>query len=236
MPYCYYCGSKNTDEAKYCAHCGKPIGAPVASNERKQVYDGVLHKCPNCGELLNSFITICPTCGYEIRGAKSSQSVELLAKKLEELTASKHETTRERFWREEFTNAHHKTDEQKIELIKNFNIPTTREDVLEFITYAIGNIDTEVLSDSIYKTRTERAISEAWIVKLDQAYSKATVLFGNDPTFAPVVQLYQQKKEDIREAIRIKEKKEQDLLKPKFPWGLLICFGFSQCVVAVVAD
>ena len=46
-------------------------------------------KCPNCGEVLESFLTVCPSCGYEIRDAKSSTSVRELAQKLENISAQK---------------------------------------------------------------------------------------------------------------------------------------------------
>ena len=86
------------------------------------------------------------------------------------------------------------------------------------MTYAMGNINTTVLADdsNLDQVQTERAISEAWIAKLDQAYSKAVVLFGNDPAFAPVQQLYLQKKEEIKKADRAKARKNA------WPWLLMI--------------
>ena len=196
MTYCTHCGKENPSDARFCSGCGKPIAFSSAPNERKQIYDGVLHKCPNCGEILNSFITTCPSCGYEIRGAQSSKKVNEFADMLDNLTTTKQETARQKFWREEFMLGHHINDEKKIELIKSFVIPTTKEDILEFMSYAIGNVDTTVLADDDYHNRTERAISEAWIAKLDQAYSKAVVLLGNDPAFESIKQVYLSKKEE----------------------------------------
>ncbi len=227
MPFCIHCGKEIPTEAKFCAGCGKPVSSSGSVEQRKQFYDGVIHKCPNCGEVLSSFITTCPSCGYEIRGAQSSSKVSEFADKLEKLTASKQETARQRFWREEFTSAIHKTDEQKIELIKGFVIPTTKEDVLEFMSYAMGNINTTVLADDSYQVRTERAISEAWIAKLDQAYSKAVVLFGNDPAFDSVKQLYLSKKEDIKRADKTKER------KTRIPF--LLAFGLlALCIIGAI--
>ena len=53
--------------------------------ERKVVYEGKIHKCPNCGEVLGSFQATCPTCGHEVRDAKNSYSVREFAAKLEEI-------------------------------------------------------------------------------------------------------------------------------------------------------
>ena len=225
MPYCIYCGKENPGDARFCSGCGKPVASSAPSDERRQVYDGVIHKCPNCGEILNSFITTCPSCGWELRDIRSSKTVKDLSNKLDTLTATKQETTRQRFWREEFTSAHHKNDEQKIELIKNFVIPTTKEDVLEFMSYAIGNVNTSVLTDDDYRTRTERAISEAWIAKLDQAYSKAVVLFGSDSAFEPVKQLYLAKKEEIRKADKTRERKDRAPLVAAVVFMMILLAG-----------
>lgn len=53
------------------------------------VYEGKVHKCPNCGDLIDSFHAICPTCGYEIRNAKSSSVVREFAEKLELISSQK---------------------------------------------------------------------------------------------------------------------------------------------------
>ena len=60
------------------------------------MYEGYIHKCPNCGEVLEAFVTVCPACGYEIRDAKSSSSVQELASKLENITAEKMPTFEEK--------------------------------------------------------------------------------------------------------------------------------------------
>lgn len=58
MAFCISCGQELTEGAKYCANCGKAVNND-STNQRKTVYDGELHKCPNCGELLNAFGTVC---------------------------------------------------------------------------------------------------------------------------------------------------------------------------------
>ena len=85
MAFCINCGQELVEGAKFCANCGKAVGASQngAEGQRKTVYDGELHKCPNCGERLDSFVTTCPVCGYELRGAKVTSVVNELAQKLE---------------------------------------------------------------------------------------------------------------------------------------------------------
>lgn len=103
MMFCPYCGTKLDDGARFCKNCGEAVlgnndnsrksqyeehfgGNPT---ERKTVYEGYLHKCPTCGEVLEAFTTICPSCGHEIRDAKTSTSVRELALKLESIAAQK---------------------------------------------------------------------------------------------------------------------------------------------------
>ena len=76
--FCPYCGTKLDEGAKFCKNCGEAISndtqeshktlnkRPSSENptERKTVYEGYIHKCPNCGEVIDSFLTVCPTCGY----------------------------------------------------------------------------------------------------------------------------------------------------------------------------
>lgn len=101
--FCPYCGTKLDDGARFCKNCGEEIhdvtqelqsptdGQFSAENptERKTVCEGYIHKCPNCGETMESFLTECPACGYEIRDVRSASSVRELAVKLENISAQK---------------------------------------------------------------------------------------------------------------------------------------------------
>lgn len=83
MRFCIECGKELEDGAKFCANFGKKVNSnqTETKKQRKTTYEGEIHKCPNCGEVLNSFVTNCPNCGYELRGANVTSSVNELAKK-----------------------------------------------------------------------------------------------------------------------------------------------------------
>ena len=86
MAYCMNCGQQLPEGAKFCSSCGTATGeVKTETAQRKTVYDGELHKCPNCGELINAFVTICPACNYELRGAKASSIVKEFAVNLEQI-------------------------------------------------------------------------------------------------------------------------------------------------------
>ena len=57
MAFCINCGQELAEGAKFCANCGKAVTGENTTSQRKTVYEGNLHKCPNCGEVLNSFVT-----------------------------------------------------------------------------------------------------------------------------------------------------------------------------------
>ena len=75
MVYCTKCGRQLEPDAMFCANCGEKRATVVYPPEqRKTVYDGEIHKCPNCGTTLQSFTAVCPNCGYEISSEKASSS------------------------------------------------------------------------------------------------------------------------------------------------------------------
>ena len=83
MAFCPHCGQPITDSAKFCANCGKTVDDNNSTSQIKNTYEGDIHKCPNCGEVLKSFELNCPACGYELRVARASSAVKEFALKLE---------------------------------------------------------------------------------------------------------------------------------------------------------
>ena len=158
MAFCINCGQEIIEGAKFCMACGVAVEQHYKDevSQRKEIYDGDLHRCPKCGEHLNAFVTICPVCNYELRGARTTSCVHELSRKLEQT----------------------ESDEQKIELISNFYIPNTKEDIYEFFILAFSNI-----------TGGGYGI-EAWTVKLEQAYLKAKLAFGNSEAYVHIKELY----------------------------------------------
>ena len=69
---------------------------------------------------------------------------------------------------------------KKISIIRNFYIPNTKEDIYEFVILATSNMNSYNYD------------YEAWDVKPQQAYQKATLSFGNTQEFHYIHQLYTQ--------------------------------------------
>lgn len=87
MAFCTNCGRQLAEGAKFCFECGAKVGnsAGTRAEARKNVYDGEIYRCPNCGDILDAYESVCQTCGYERRGAKATGSVQELAKKIEQI-------------------------------------------------------------------------------------------------------------------------------------------------------
>lgn len=131
---------------------------------RKVEYEGQVRKCPECGEVINAFVPVCPSCGHEMRGSKATSAVHELAVKLDKT---------------------HSIGEKE-KLIRNFYIPNTREDIIEFLILASSNIETG--SDC----------TDAWAAKMEQAYQKAKLTFGDNSEFEYVETLYSKTARGLR--------------------------------------
>ena len=59
MAFCSNCGKELAAGAKFCFECGTPVGK-TDETVRRTVYSGEIHKCPSCGEVLQSMTAICP--------------------------------------------------------------------------------------------------------------------------------------------------------------------------------
>src|SRR5699024_5770231 len=175
MGYCSNCGHKVADGAKFCSNCGVAIGTNFEStqSQRKAVYDGVIHKCPNCGEILNAFVSKCPACGYEMRGTAVANAVQELYKNIQVA----------------------KSDKEVIRLIKMFPVPNSKEDILEFMVLASSNFDEE----EYMAHKGEDNISAAWFSKIEQCHKKASLSLNSEDMFK-VNELYGAIKERIADA------------------------------------
>lgn len=167
MRYCTNCGQQVADGAKFCANCGTPITQNVSNTERKTVFDGEIHKCPNCGEVLKAFETVCPNpqCRIEIRGRTNSIAIQEFAINLESISSA----------------------DKRILLIKNFPIPNTKEDIFEFMILASSNFDASYYATHLH----EEDISDAWLTKIDQCYQKAKLILKNDIDLLEIQKLYE---------------------------------------------
>lgn len=172
MPFCRNCGSYIAEDAKFCIKCGSSVGGENSPEKRSIVNIGKIYKCPNCGEVIDTFTAQCPSCGYEFRDSSSVFSIK------------------------GFTSALLAEDskEKKVALIRNFPIPNTKEDIVEFMLLASTNIIGE----------QDKQIFDAWIVKLDQSFQKAKLVIKNKEDLQNIQEIYEQTQRKIKIEKRIR--------------------------------
>lgn len=195
-----------------------------SSFKRKTVYEGEVHKCPNCGEVLKAFEVTCPACGIELRGTKASSSVKEFALKLEAIEARReYEKPRGLFAAMDAQQRISKTDEQKISLIKSFSVPNSKEDLLEFMILATSSMNMHTYdSTNTNISKSEKAVNAAWLSKVHQIYKKAKFISVTDSTFIEINSLYNNCINEIRKT------KRNGIIK----WALL--FGFAPLLLILV--
>ena len=213
MVYCSKCGKQLIESAKYCYECGaKIITSETEKNTSRKVgYEREIHKCPSYGDILDSFVYICKFFGYELRRVKGCDSIKKFKESFEKIDSV----------------------DKKIDLIKTYFIPNTKEDIREFMILALSNIDPEAYNSSEEITKEIR-LSDAWISKFDEAYQKAKIVFDDISEVKEFYEEYIEKKKKIeykkREGVILK------FISKNIEWLLivgmfvipLIFFSFSS--------
>ena len=198
---CFNCNKEIDSDSKFCPNCGTPLKDNINESKRDIVYEGTIYKCPNCGEILNSFAANCLACGYELRNVKKISAVSELANKLEEIEKKRDPDTELKLMRMRGLYGTAAVglspiDEQKISLIQNFSIPNTKEDLYEFLILSKSNINSNAYS-ALPFDQVKKALSNAWKSKFEQAYLKAKILFKDDYRLLEINKMYEEMNKTI---------------------------------------
>lgn len=237
MAFCINCGQELAEGAKFCSSCGKSANENNLTTERKTVYDGEIYKCPNCGDILDAYESVCETCGYERRGAKATNSVRELQTKLEELYSKRPQRKVHTIFTQALSGGQlSNVDEEIVSLIKNFSIPNNKEDIMEFVILASSNIDIKVYGNvdgQRYQmlNPSQREISDAWLAKFEQAYQKAQLMFGSSQEFMNIHLLFEKKQKEIR-----KKKWQLPILLISVFGSIFLMFGFIFLILALTGS
>jgi predicted RNA-binding Zn-ribbon protein involved in translation (DUF1610 family) len=210
--FCAACGTPTVAASAAVAGAGtKPAGAapkvsdpppPPAPKEQpaqaaaapKNIKEGEVFKCPQCGQVVNAFDTKCSACGHEFRNRSAAKSVTVFF--------------------EEYKKAALAT---RAAIVRGFPLPNTREDILSFLTLGIGN--TKTITDEEAKTyRQGGGFSEklgyrkeeiaAWQAKIEQAVAMGKIILSDAGDIALLHQYEQQLKinENISGKARFKKR------------------------------
>ena len=161
---CRKCGTRINNGNRFCPSCGTSVIDEInkeektveiniknEESEKKEVKSIISYKCSVCGEILPSNAIKCPSCGHEIHSREVVSSIKEFSR----------------------TVATIEDENKKIEYIKTFPIPNTKEDIMEFMYLASSNFDA-----TYYATNKQgESVASAWKIKMDQCYNKAKIMF-----------------------------------------------------------
>jgi hypothetical protein len=167
------------------------IEPPVPSAPKSDKH-GDVKKCPACGAMVGSFQTECADCGHEFSNIEANASIDKLFKMLndaEDLRKDDSDTSNPlkalgSFYAKSFSGmtGPGKVEKKKMEIISNFPVPTTKNDILEFLSLAmpkakqIGNFLTKNSPDN----KAHNEFAQVWKTKCEQIIMKAKFSMKED--------------------------------------------------------
>ncbi len=129
---------------------------------------GDVKKCPACGAIVQSFQGTCPECGYAFENIEANKSYQKLAEAIDKIMAESSPLSQ---------IFKLKLRTRVIETIKNFPIPNTKADLMEFII-------------SLQSKSKDIEYGYAYRTKLQECVDKVNVLFPHDKDLEPLVKQY----------------------------------------------
>ena len=153
-----------------------------------------IYRCPCCNAALDSFEARGPYCNIELRDLKSSKVVQgflngynkIINKEMPDFS-----NYRKKDKEEQLYYFQSQKEELAINYIKNYPVPNSREELIEFMILTISNIDLGLDYDN--------AINSAWIDKMEQIMKKAEITFKNEQDLKIIKDLYNSKKIGIKQ-------------------------------------
>jgi len=134
---------------------------------------GNVIKCPSCNANIPSFTTKCEYCGHEFRNLSNNKTISDLAKKLEEIRRYIQDKPYNNVLNKHAKKVEIEDEITKLqsEVINNFSIPNTREDILELLHYISPKIKVGISSNEI---------TSAWRNKFIEIIGRAKTAYKND--------------------------------------------------------
>jgi uncharacterized Zn finger protein (UPF0148 family) len=142
----------------------KHAEGPGAGLARDVAGSASVLRCPACGEIVAKLDMVCSTCGYKLRDSADG-SIKELSLKLEAIDNEHPALLSAGPLRKQIAR-------KKADLIRNYPIPSSNDDLYEFMVIASGNCESGISNDPNGEEPAS-IIASAWRAKFDQAYTKA---------------------------------------------------------------
>lgn len=177
------------DARIYEANETKSEQSEAAAPVKEKSKPNSIVKCPNCQANIDAFSTVCEYCNYDVTGRDANASIQHLFTLLNAAESKRKEESDTILgsigsaFSEAFSDGPDKIDRQKMEIISSFPIPTTKADMLEFLSLAYpkakqaGNVFTR----NSEKNKLHNQFAMVWKNKCKQIIIKAKFSMKDDP-------------------------------------------------------
>ena len=196
MLYEHSQSTQNAQPEQAQAATPKQEAKPTAKPEKSKTI-----KCGACGAMLQSFQTNCPECGTDVNinsGGVVLASIKQLFEALDSIESSRRyeDKTKKNLFQKIFSfDVVDDIAKHKMECIKNFPVPTTKEDILEFLCMAVPLTKKRKLrfwstEDEENIVRMHNLFVPIWKSKCEQIIMKARFAMKNDAQTLKSIEKY----------------------------------------------
>ena len=162
-----------------------------ASKTKQKEKVGNIKTCPACGSSVKAMELTCSDCGHEFTNTKANSTLLKLLGEIEKINNK--EIASPQILKGALGDQAKKNaidvekNKLKSELIENFPIPNTREDILEFLGYSLSKG-----KDNSYMSYFDGySTSGAWRKKAEELIIKSKIMFKNDSEFFRQIENYE---------------------------------------------
>lgn len=173
------------------------VAQPQVSSAPKSNKFGDVRKCPQCGAVVQAMQAVCPECGHNFSGIEANASFSGLMRMLDKVESERNDSKVTGIFSacgKMFSNALcvNKTDSRKMDIIKNYPIPTTKEDLLEFLSMSVPNAKKagNFFTRNEPENKAHNDFIPVWKAKCEQVIIKAKMSLKNDKEVMELVNKY----------------------------------------------
>ena len=160
---------------------------PETMQSGNNLKHGTVKKCPNCGAVVESGSVSCGECGFYYQNIEANNSAQRFAQMLRDIekrfedNSANTENFNQFLWGSFATSPRQKA---LCRAIETFPVPTTKDDLMEFILYIAPKANQKVKMFGFNPTDPyEAKIIKSYKAKYTECINKASFFFGDDPQF-----------------------------------------------------
>jgi len=157
--------------------------------------EGVIIKCPACGEPTKSFTAECTACGHEFRSVVNRSTILILIQQLKEIELLEWESNPYNGKNGEPALDHmvrNSIASKQCPLIDNFPIPNSKEEIFEFLSMALPIGQKKFSWAEQFTHAAEKQLSKSYLAKAQQAIIKGKMLLKDDKESIEQLKYYSQ--------------------------------------------